>query len=317
MRILFFTNTLNFRGTTVSTIDYARNLREILGHEVVIGYYENIPYYTDGGTEDVVLTRIKREFEVRGARQGSIDSICYDIDFAYITRSGSVEEIPTVCPSGVHVVFQFNDPHGTVYAYISRWLSWKMSAGFTPYVPYIVSLPEPSRPPSQLRTALGIGQDKFIIGRLGGYTTFDIEFVKREIDRFAHEREDTVFLFLNTEPFSNNPNILYPNPVVDVDLKSQYLNLCDAFIHARSRGESFGMAVAEPLFFNKPVLSWRGGLDRNHEDILRHTDLLYTEESFRRKLLNIRDFRGNWKELVQDFEPKEVVLKFQSVFLKG
>ena len=36
MRVLFHTNTLNYRGTTVAISDYARYNQEVLGNESII-----------------------------------------------------------------------------------------------------------------------------------------------------------------------------------------------------------------------------------------------------------------------------------------
>ena len=41
-----------------------------------------------------------------------------------------------------HVIFQFNEPYADRYAYISDWLSDKMSGGKIPVVPHIVNLPK-------------------------------------------------------------------------------------------------------------------------------------------------------------------------------
>ena len=39
--------------------------------------------------------------------------------------------------------------------------------------------------------------------------------------------------------------------------KSRFLYACDAMIHARADGETFGMAVAEFSVHNRPVLTVR------------------------------------------------------------
>ena len=75
------------------------------------------------------------------------------------------------------------------------------------------------------------------------------------------------------------------------------------------------MSVAEPLSLNKPVLAFKGGIDLNHVDILRYSDLLYTAEDVYHKLTNIRDYRGEWADLVNEFKPEAVMKRFSSVFL--
>ena len=88
-------------------------------------------------------------------------------------------------------------------------------------------------------------------------------------------------------------------------------------LHGRELGESFGLAISEFLFHNKPVLAWSGGFDRNHVQMLQHTGLLYDDEKqLREKLLSIRDYKnGDYKAIVEPFTPANVMRKFQQVFL--
>jgi len=88
-------------------------------------------------------------------------------------------------------------------------------------------------------------------------------------------------------------------------------------LHGRELGESFGLAISEFLFHNKPVLSWSGGFDRNHVHMLQHTGLLYDDEKqLREKLLSIRDYKnGDYAAIVESFTPANVMRKFQQVFL--
>jgi glycosyltransferase involved in cell wall biosynthesis len=218
-------------------------------------------------------------------------------------------------------VFQWHDPHGDVYAYISEWMSKNVAklynAPVHPWVPYVVQLPEPNY---DSRAHLGIPKDKFVIGRFGGYKTFDLPYAKKVVERIANERDDIVFLFANTEPFCNHPNVLFMGPFFGQQQKSNYINACDAFIHARWLGESFGLAIAESLYFNKPVLACDVGFDRNHVETLKPFDLLYKEndeEDLHRRILELRykvgiDYR---KLAVEQYNPKNVMNQFNSVFL--
>ena len=314
MKILFHTNQINFRGTTVAIADYAKYNQEILGNESVIGYNSDIMNIEDGKTEFDALNYLKKYFELRPYKFIEIDRSLSDIDFAYFLRAGNNEPTPKSVRSGVHAVFQYNEPHGDVYAYISKWLSCKMSDSLLPYVPHIVTLPEPKK---NYRSFLNIKPEQVVIGRLGGLTTFDIPFVKEAIIEIVKANNKFVFLFLNTKPFISHPNIKYINAVVDPQQKSDFINTCDGFVHARQQGESFGLAICECLLLNKPVLAFNGGIDRHHIDLLQKTDLLYDRENVKEKLLSITDFKRDWKELVEEFNPKDTMKKFQDVFLKG
>lgn len=317
MRVLFHTNTLNYRGTTVAVTDYARYNQEILGNESVIAYNSNLGYEKDMGSEQAVVDELKKNFNVVGYREGDLESVISkeQVDFAYFIRAGNKEPLPTNVKTGVHSVFQFNDPHGDKYAYVSKWLSDEMSQGQIPYVPHIVNLPQPK---SSFKSFLNIPDDKIVIGRLGGYLTFDIEKVKDTIINLVEKDNRLVFLFVGTEPFSDHENIKFINEIHSLQQKANFISTCDAMIHARYRGESFGLSIAEFLSLNKPVIAWNGGHDKNHLEMLKNTDTLYTSEDDLLYILNnIKDIatKEDWTQRVQEFKPEAVMNKFNEVFL--
>ncbi|NCX82223.1 MAG: hypothetical protein EBX42_11590 [Betaproteobacteria bacterium] len=314
MKVLFHTHTLSFRGTAVAVYDYARYNEEVLGNESVIAYNKGIPYEKDMGTEQESLDKTLSRFEVRSlTKQNEIDSLCYDVDLAYFIRAGHPEPLPTNTKTGVHCVFQHNKPHGDVYAYISDWLSRKMTNGVSPFVPHIVSLPEPT---GDYREKFNL-KGKTVIGRFGGFYKFDIMFVRRAIKEVLEKDPDIAFLFVNTMPFMQHERVIFLGSVVDLQKKSNYINTCDGFIHARQEGESFGLALCESLFFNKPTLSWNGGRDQHHIQLLKGTELLYDETNIVEKLLSIKDFKGDYKSIVEKFNPTDVMNKFKEVFIEG
>jgi hypothetical protein len=63
----------------------------------------------------------------------------------------------------------------------------------------------------------------------------------------AAERADIYFLFMNTNEImtENRPNIIYLPASLEDTYKSAFIRSCDAMLHARTSGESFGLAVAE------------------------------------------------------------------------
>ena len=95
-----------------------------------------------------------------------------------------------------------------------------------------------------LRKELGIPKDKFVFGRHGGLYTFDKGFVWNAMKYIAETRDDTVFLLANTYKFVEHPNIIYVDPFFGNQEKSNFINACDAMIHGRNLGESFGGAIA-------------------------------------------------------------------------
>lgn len=314
MKILFHANTLNYRGTTVAITDYARYNRDILGNESVIAYCKTYGVEKDMGNEEAVIQELEKEFKVVSYRAGDLEKKI-DIekpDLAYFINSGQRTDLPTNCKTAVHAVFQFNEPHGNRYAYISKWLSDTMSSGSLPYVPHIVDLPAPT---GSYRKKLGIRDDQIVVGRIGGYYTFDIKEVKEYIRKLVRDNDRFVFLFVGTEPFDDHPNIKFLNEIHIPQKKANYINTCDVMLHARARGESFGLAIAEFLSLNKPVLAWKGGHDLNHVEMLKDSGLLYESVGdINYALHNLKDFNEGWTERVEQFKPVEVMKKFKEVF---
>lgn len=330
MKILFHAEQLNYRGTTNSILEYAHYNQEILGNESVIVYSQEQPEGLDVGSVPEVIESVKLKFKTLTYENNSqLNDIAAKYDLFYSQRAGEKVDshtkrenaIITSTKMGVHCVFQWHDPHGDVYAYISEWMAHNVAklynAPVHPWVPYVVDLPPPNY---DTRAHLGIGRDKFVIGRFGGYKTFDIPFVKDVVQKIAKEKNDIVFLFANTEPFCDLPNVLFMGPFFGQQQKSNYINACDAFIHARWLGESFGLAMAESLFFNKPMLACDIGFDRNHIEMLKPFDLIYKEndnEDLYRRILELRYKIGiDYKKLMIDqYNPYTVMNQFKKVFL--
>ncbi|MFZ9610089.1 MAG: hypothetical protein ACO294_05235 [Methylococcales bacterium] len=314
MKILFHANTLNFRGTTVAVTDYAKYNQEILGNDSVIVYNESQGYEKDMGTEAVVLHNLRKQFNIISYKEGGLQKIIdrERVDLAYFIRAGNKEPLPNNVKTAVHSVFQFHEPHGDIYAYVSEWLA-KTMPGNHPYVPHIVNLPKPN---SEYRKQFGISDEQIVIGRYGGFGTFDIPFVKQAIERLVIKDKRFVFLFLGTDPFISNKNVRYITENQDLQKKANFINTCDAMIHARQRGESFGLSIAEFLSLNKPVLAWEGGHDLNHLEMLKDSGLLYNESNLVDKLLNIKELNNqDWSQRTEMYKPEVVMNKFKDVFL--
>lgn len=326
MNVLFHAEQLNYRGTTNSIVDYARYNQEILGNESIIVYNSTIPILgLDTGSIPEVIEKFKSQFKVlEYTSNDQLNDIASNYDVCYSQRAGqkvdmggAVLPIITSTKFGVHCVFQYHDPHGDVYAYISEWLSNNVhkayGAPLYPFVPYIVDLPEPTL---NFREIVGIPKNKLVFGRHGGYNTFDVPFVKQTIAKILSQRDDIVFLFLNTEKFLNHPNVIHINPVFDRNMTSNFIHACDAMLHARNLGESFGLAVSEFLYHNKPVLTWEGGFDRNHIQMLEDYRTVYSEQTLYDMIVNFRSLpKQDFQSIVQPFSPKNVMNKFSEVFL--
>jgi len=325
-KILFYAHQLNYRGTTNSLVDYAEYNQSILGNESTIVYNAS---FNDEGLDilsnDDVVESIKKRFNVIAYEAGpeknfdKLNDIASKYDLFYFQKAG-LRENPEITSTKTanHAVFQYCDPHGDRYAYISEWLSINNKYSHNidiPFVPYVVDLPPPNK---DLRKELGIPKDKFVYGRHGGQYTFDKGFTWSAIKYIAENRDDIVFLLANTMKVVEHPNVIYLEPFFGNQEKSNFVNACDAMIHGRNLGESFGGAICEFLFFNKPVMAWEGGFDRNHVLLLNSSGLLYTQDTVLSNMLHLKEYveGKDFKHIVEPFTPKNVMNKFEEVFIK-
>jgi glycosyltransferase involved in cell wall biosynthesis len=149
---------------------------------------------------------------------------------------------------------------------VSEWLG---DRDRVPWVPHIVSLPYHT---THKRELLGIPEDAIVFGRHGGHNTFDIPWVWDTIREVADYHKNIYFVFLNTDQPRNThqKNIIFlPETISEVE-KRAFVNTCDAMIHARYRGETFGLSVGEFAICGKPVLTYDESPERAHLVELEH-----------------------------------------------
>jgi hypothetical protein len=311
--IAFHSNQLGIRGTEVALYDYAFYNETILGNKSYI--------ISDANANLDTLEKFKNKFEV--FLYNKFED-CFEfvkqknITHVYYQKAGDFDNklIPGV-KNLVHAVFQEKDIHGEVYCYISEWLANKAELPGA-FVPYIVAMPEPTK---NFKLKLGISDDKIVIGRHGGFNEFDIPFVYKAIKLVLEYRNDLTFLFMNTRPFmESHPNVIFAEGTYNLQHKSNFINTCDYMIHARSRGESFGLAISEFLFHDKPVISWKNGLDQSHINMLGDSGIWYHDfESCFTVLKNISKNtkpQGTHKAIVSKYSPEIVMKQFNEIFLQ-
>ncbi len=313
LNVLFHAFNLGHRGGTNSLRDYAIYNQKILGNR------STILYHTKGQqrSEPDVIESLSKQFELIPVTSNSeVDPLVKSYDVVYSLRSGYDEE-PRIrsAPFLLHGVFCNYTDQCTRFAYVSKYLSDRMNPA-TPYVPHMIDLPQPN---NNLRKELNISDDQFVFGRIGGWLEFDIPFVKEEIRKILAQRSDIVFVFVNTNPFIEHSNVVYLPPSFDQQFKSNFINSCDAMIHAREMGETFGIAMMEFLSFNKPVLAWENGNDLNHVGVLQPFDLLYNSDNVAEKIYDLVDNRRSFdfSTVVAEYTPANVMNKFNEVFFYG
>jgi CDP-glycerol glycerophosphotransferase (TagB/SpsB family) len=87
-------------------------------------------------------------------------------------------------------------------------------------------------------------------------------------------------------------------------------------IHARERGETFGLSIAEFSTLKKPIITYSKSPERNHLDILGDKGFYYSNyEELYEILLRYDGSKSIGYNCYGDFTPKEVMKKFKEVFL--
>lgn len=201
------------------------------------------------------------------------------VDAAYIVLSGRLGEVdrenlvPRSIPTITHCVFACDNKDGTIQTTISDYLS-KLGNGCV-VLPNVIHVNKEIT--SNMREDIGIPQDAKVFGRYGGYPTFNIPFVLQTIAIYAASRPDVYFIFMNTEPFGPKlPNMIFMEGTRDMTTKMKFINTCDAMIHARADGETYGMACGEFATMGKPVISSNHG-DTAHLDYLGDAAIIYKD----------------------------------------
>jgi hypothetical protein len=313
MRIAFHSNHLNERGSDVALYDYAHFAETLLGHQSIV--------LAPMGSDLTAADRFSARFPVfLYGRPDDLDALLRHerIDLFYAIKYGADDGIVSrSCPTVVHCAFDLSEPHGRVYAGVSEWLSEKFG-GRHPWVPHVVRLADAE---GDLRAELGIPRDALVFGRHGGRDQFNLPFARDTVEAVARERDDLWFLFLNTDPFcAPHPRIVHLPATTDPERKARFVASCDAMLHARVQGETFGLAVGEFSLRNKPVLTWSYGADAAHLRIMKEKCLTYSDAAELRRLLTGFDaFRG--PDLAWDayriFTPEAVMRRFAAVFIEG
>jgi hypothetical protein len=309
MKIAFHSNQLGIRGTEVALYDYALGNKNILGNESII--------ISDVNSDLTSLEKFQTQFPVYLYENFSEVEAIVDqerVDAIYYIKAGSNDgKLVSNAKNLVHAVFKHKEPHGEVYAYVSEWLSNEMSNGELPYVPHMVNLPKHKL---NYRNDFNLSSE-IVVGWYGG-NNFEIPFARQAVIDIANKRKDIVFLFMNQDPFCNLKNVIFIAGTTDLDEKVAFINTCDAMVHARERGETFGLTIAEFSSKNKPIITYRDSPERNHINVLGDKGLYYSNyQELYNILLNINKLGIEGKDwnCYQNYTPEKVMNKFKKVFL--
>lgn len=320
MKILFHENELNYRGTSIALYDYADFNERYLGNESLIIYNKNLETNHHLGIE-----KFNKRFNVFGYE--NFDEVDHfikknNIDIFYAIKNGDPDIVDTKeCKSCIHNIFKFYNPHGDVYAYVSEWLSEEMSHGKEPFVPHMVNFEHEVY--DDLRTELNIPKTAKVFGYYGGAKSFNIKFAQKTIEKIASRYKDIYFLFMGVDSFliekwwkSSKPNIIFLPPNADIAVKQKFINTCNALLHARERGETFGITVAEFAIMGKSVITFADSPEKAHIKQLEDQAYYYHDKNDLKNIILDADLNLSAKELYEKFLPNSVMDRFESIFIK-
>ena len=317
MKVAFHSRLLTERGSEGAMLDYARLNRSVLGNESVLCLPDQPEFVGNSLLQKwreefpVILYRDKTDLGARLRRE--------KVETIYLTKPGPDDDflVPGL-RNCVHAQFLCDEFHGDAYAYLSSWMSRVMTGREDSFVPFFVPRFVSER---DLRGKLGISKGAKVFGRHGGRDTFNIPFARRSVIEHAQNFTGDHFLFLNTEPIRGTerlPNVHYLPATVDPVEKGEFLATCDAMLHARLHGETFGLAVGEFAVLGKPVITFLESRERAHIEMLGKQALLYRHAGELAGIL--KEFcphktHGTEYEIFAD--PKVVMELFQKKFLEG
>lgn len=326
MNIGFFVRHFTERGTEVAVYDYAHYNEELLNNKSYIICFtpekqRSINFPPQRYSYDKFNNRFQIiEINDIGEMQNVISR--YNLHFFYTMTYGGPNDIYQFdnkqlwgnCKTIKHCVFSTNAPESDNYISISEMLNVTQHTNI-PVIPYIVKMPNCDE---NLRSVLNIPVDAVVFGRHGGETEFNIPITYEAIKRYLNMNENVYFVFMNTIKFYEHPRIIYLDMNIDLIYKVKFINTCDAMIHSRQMGETFGCAVAEFAIKNKPVITCRCG-DLEHVHILKDKAIIYNStetliEIFK-NIKMIKNTKPDWYGYTQ-FTPERVMPLFKNIFDK-
>lgn len=281
MKLGFFDNGIGFRGTTRAIIEYSKFFIEC--NDVFIFYLQDSPW------NNLSILPTIQGLGLNLIAISDRDQIKdYGVDVLYHINGCCESELTWLLnlripflhhQCGFNTTMRKNiasSPVPHISAYVSHWQNHFFSNSSSLVLPHIITQPSKFEP-SQIdaKKTLNIPESAIVLGRHGGFDTWNLPWVSQAIVEIASRRRDLYFIFMNTPSFSNLENIIFLPPSTSNTEISTFLRASDAMLHARWEGETFGLSCAEFLIRNKPLMTWSGSRERNHIYLADSSCMLY------------------------------------------
>lgn len=314
VKIAFFSDHLNERGTTQAIFDYAHYNETLLDNSSVI-----ITLKVNKNHEQLTIDKFTKRFTVYFCDKiEDSEEVLQDCDIFYCIKYGNNNHfLPSKTKNIIHCVFDMTEPHGDVYSAVSETLAKKFNK--TLFVPHMISLNPSMNTNDNLRNLLKIPQNAVVFGRHGGQDTFNIQFVIDAIYNIVQTNSNIYFVFVNTPVFIHHPNVIFLNKIITDEEKNRFINTCDAHLECGTLGHSFGISMGEFSVNNKPIIAYGGETWNNaHKDILGDKGIyFYNYDDFYSILTTFNPIKYKNIDLncYKKYTPEKVMKKFKEVFI--
>ena len=313
LKIGFYLKEVNLRGVCNSVYLYATNNQKILKNKSFIFYNKN-----SSKNENEAMKNFKKKFKFIGVKnKDQLNKFVKQlkIDYCYFQREGFKDYLLPNTKNIIHAIFPENSKyHGHRYAFVSKWLSKNCSNNKYSFVPLPIRLPKNNQ---DLRKILKIPKNAKVFGYHGGATSFDLKFVKDAIKKILNENKNIYFLFMNIDQFIFHKRVIFIKGSFDELKKVKFINTCDAMLHARSLGESFGISCAEFAIKNRIIFTYGFCKHRAHFEVCRNYIIPYFSiNDLISKLKNFKKEKRIRSNILQKkFSEKNTIKLFKEVFL--
>jgi hypothetical protein len=297
MKIGFYITEMNYRGITNSVYNFADYNEKILKNKSFIFYNK-----LSNENKKIVIKTFNKRFKTYSIKNlKEIKEKENNLDYIYFQRAGHKDNLVSGIKNIIHVVFPYSfiNYYGNCYSYISSWLSKICSNNKYSFVPLIIDLPKNNK--LNLKNKLKIPNKSLVFGYHGGAHSFDIIFVRDAIKKIVEKNKNIYFIFLNVKKFISHKNIYFFRGHFNNIKKNKFINTCDAMIHARSLGESFGLSCGEFAIKNKPIFTYKFCRQRAHiENFHKKNPKLQSVENYKGLKTDnglTRWFLEDWKDV--------------------
>lgn len=334
MRIGFLDYQICERGSTLQALLYAKYSQSCLGHSAKILYPKRRYIANESAWTRMkwkclaaILPRYRRKFEIEFDQKMADKIVREGIELVQVDLDGDFSQFDAIYhyklgpddgfrPKGtrywVHAVSIALERHGDRYAAISSWLGHRDGV---PVVPMIVEFPVHTQ---NLRKELGIPPDAVVFARYGGRNTFDIPWAWDVIAETLARSNNIFFLFANTDMKLRHERIIDLPAIYDTVEKRKFVNSCNAMLHARELGETFGIAVGEFAVCGKPIVTYAKSPERSHIEMLRNP-IFYNDASELKRAIEMVASGDAPQEdggAYRDCTPEKVMKIFDEVFIR-